>query len=230
MFVNTEISIMIDTRYELPWWYIKLFINKNSSYKLVNMRLFVGMLVSFIVNICVSTGYLLTFIGASISACTYEKSSQFSIDLVIITCGFVILLALQAILLAAYLMQCTNLINKDLKKKTVLFDKFKNDSGQGINAATNERDRSRYVLVRYLSLHGISIGFMCIMPLFIISTSLPIMKNIINYSLQPLTGSEYILDNKYGIFVLCFYYYNRKYYYEGKNFKIFKLDNFFRNF
>ncbi len=151
--------------------------------------LFVGILVSFIVNLCMITGYYLTFYAASISSCYYKHSPAFAHTATSLIIIFVLLVALQAGLVVAYLILCTNLVKKTTSKKTFLFDKFNPDKVS--SQATNTRDLSRYVFSRYLVMHAASIAFMCLTPVLIISTALPIMENMLNYSLQPMTGLQF---------------------------------------
>lgn len=156
--------------------------------------LFVGIVVSFLINVCVSTGYLLTFFAAATPACLYKQSDSYNMNLLVMIFIFVFLLILQLAITIGYLFQCTNLINKNPNKKSFLFDKFahsRSEEKSGREEKSEREEKSRYVFTRYSVLHIISLTFMCLVPIFMISTAFPIMKNLLNYSLVPLTGDEF---------------------------------------
>ena len=169
--------------------------DKNVGQQLwVNPRnlLFVSIAVSFVVNLCISTGYLLTFLVASHASCVYEQSSAFKTNLIVVAVLFAILFGLQLIFMIFYLLKCSDLIRSN-KRRTFFFDKF---LSKQVHFSKAEREvEGRFIAFRYRMLHLVSLTLMCLMPAFIVATAIPVMKNLFDYSLTPISGSAFTADD-----------------------------------
>jgi len=145
--------------------------------------LFIGIFISSLVNICMMISYCLTFFAEAVSSCSYQHSQTFTDTTTGITIMFVFLLLVQVIIVVVYLLKCTNLVNRNASRKSFFFGKLLTDQ------ASSQVASSRFV--RYLGIHIVCLSLMCLIPIIIISSSLPIMNEIFNYSLQSLnTDSE----------------------------------------
>lgn len=157
--------------------------------------LFVGLLVSLLVNAATASGYLLTFFASGHSSCVYAHSPAYQFHLYLLVGLVVLILALQTLFVVAYLLQCTTLVRPGLHRRTFLFDKFTSTTASdsrrpsfNLNGHPHKQlDRSqkvRYVFARYTALHCVGLAFMILVPLLIISTSVPIMQALNKLSLR----------------------------------------------
>ncbi len=148
------------------------------------------------------------------SSCLYRMSKYFSHDVSLILSIFFAFIIVQALFLIFYFIQCCQLNNSSSQKqkKTFLFDQphingelITEHVGGGArssftvstlgnnkimaNPGTGARIRlrERFVLKRYILIHFVSILFICMTPILIISSMYPVLNNILNSSLIPFT-------------------------------------------
>jgi class 3 adenylate cyclase len=214
--------------------------------------LFLSLLVSFIVNLCVSTAYLMTYIVSSITTFEYKLTDNYKLNLLIILGIFFLLFVIQTLFLIFYFMKCSKLLNKhkqergstaasaaasgprhssssyssDGSRRNCLFDlptsmrKVNSqelaDAYRGINTyngsssapltnrqllkgvqgggmvgeKTASHQLRKQILLRYILLHVISIALLSVVPIFILSTGVPVLCDIIAHSFSSYLTSQ----------------------------------------
>lgn len=156
--------------------------------------LFIGISVSFIVNLMLLVSFIILFHLSSYKLCIYQENTDYKTDTILIYCLFMFIFAFQIAFLLSYLFRCTLFINKNPLKKTFLFDKFSPIDSKVERPDQLRERKSQYTFIRYSILHLITIATMCIVPLFIISTMLPVLKHQVNSSFWPIVIDDYEVD------------------------------------
>jgi class 3 adenylate cyclase/uncharacterized membrane protein YbhN (UPF0104 family) len=214
--------------------------------------LFLSLLVSFIVNLCVSTAYLMTYIVSSITTYEYRLTDNYKLNLFIILGVFFLLFVVQTVFLIFYFLKCSKLLNKQKhecgsttaatsgprhssssyssegSKRNCLFDlptgmrkvnsqeladvyrgvNISSINNGGSTAFTNRQlmkgvagggivgevaashQLRRQIFLRYILLHIISIGLLSVVPIFILSTGVSVLCDIIAHSFSSYLSTQ----------------------------------------
>ena len=193
------------------------FKNPKSIWTNTNNTLFLSILVSFIINLCVSTAYFLTFIVSSMTSYNYKQTSSYKLNLIAIIVLFLVINVIQGVFLVIYFIQYSIFSSLFLNKSSHnaseenLASESSNRRPQMKNI--NDRIHNRAITIRFIIVHLISTILLSLMPIFILTTGLPIVCNIIESTWSTLVSPNYTLysellnnENRMNLFGMYSYF------------------------
>lgn len=173
--------------------------------------LFLSVLISFITNLCVATSYFLSFVVSSMSSIEYKMTLSYRGNFVLILILYCIIILTQSIFLIYCLLKCNKIAGKKSKINKAKADNDlsetmlkSNENGIEQNnmhgysvgfKSINNRKKDRKKFIKFVMIHFISIILMSIVPLYILTSSLPIISSILKSSWSSFFSIDKFLDS-----------------------------------
>lgn len=141
---------------------------------------FLSILVSFIINLFVSTSFFLSFIVSSMSYVTYKMTGCYRRSFIMILVIYCLVLLVQTIFLIFCLVKGTHMIDKKASKQKHSENESMLNGGDGYSAANfKKKQKDKKNLKKFFLLHITSIIILSLVPLYIVGTSTAVIPNIL---------------------------------------------------
>jgi class 3 adenylate cyclase len=152
----------------------------------------ISALVSFIINLCVSTAYFLTYIVSTLTEYDFKTTAKYKAFIGIYLAVFLLIIVVQLTILLILFKKYTNKptksdpnglsFNRTNSSESSNMNNQINNNNNGIgfmNSQQTARKHARSIFIKYLVLHFLSFFMIVLVPIFMLCTGFPLMSDVL---------------------------------------------------